>query len=124
MILFFQTIAAAHQIATPEFIFITLYPFALSMLLCIDTAYFLVGYLTESRVLSNEVRSVDTSTLGWLSALACYPPLNEITRTFIGWHSSDFSNFGNLSQFVLRWTLTYMHECLRLGNTLARMESF
>ncbi|MDQ5902339.1 MAG: hypothetical protein QG606_555 [Patescibacteria group bacterium] len=97
MILFFQTIAAAHQIATPEFIFITLYPFALSMLLCIDTEYFLVGYLTESRVLSNEVRSVDTSTLGWLSALACYPPLNEITRTFIGWHSSDFSNFGNLS---------------------------
>ena len=121
MMLFFQTISASHQISAPEFIFITLYPFALSILLCIDTAYFLVGYLTESRAFNNEARSVDTSILGWLSALACYPPLNEITSAFIGWHSSDFSNFGNISLNLFFGGLSLI--CMSVY-VWARMESF
>ena len=71
------------------------------MLLLVDTTYFLVGYLVESKVLQNEVRSVDTTFLGWFSALACYPPLNGISEQFLGWYTGDFSDFGSITLNLL-----------------------
>lgn len=82
---------------SPEFFFTMLYPALLGGLLLVDTTYFLVGYLVESKALHNEVRSVDTTFLGWFSALVCYPPLNGISEQFLGWYTGDFSDFGTVT---------------------------
>lgn len=44
-----------------------------------DTAIFSTGYLTESRSLKSEIRSVEPTLLGWLVCLWCYPPFNDIS---------------------------------------------
>jgi len=92
----FRIIFSSPQALSLDIIISTVYPLILSILLLVDTAYFFTDYLIESRTLGNEIRSVDTTALGWLSALACYPPFNEVTRTFFGWHSADFSDFGSI----------------------------
>ncbi|MBT4338093.1 MAG: hypothetical protein HOD63_05855 [Bacteroidetes bacterium] len=45
----------------------------------IDTLYFSFGYLVEHKRFNNIVKSIDTSVLGWLVALACYKPFNNVT---------------------------------------------
>ncbi len=89
------------EVFTASFLLGILYPFLLSLLLLVDTGYFFVGYIVESDALGNRVRSVDATALGWLSALLCYPPFNDITQLILGWHSSDFSDFGNVTLNLL-----------------------
>jgi protein-S-isoprenylcysteine O-methyltransferase Ste14 len=42
----------------------------------IDTAFATIGYMSTSRRIGAQIRSVDATVLGWLSALVCYPPLS------------------------------------------------
>jgi len=51
---------------------------ALALLYAIDTAFATVGYLSTSEKINGQIRSVDRTLLGWLSALACYPPLSVL----------------------------------------------
>lgn len=67
--------------------------FALQVILLVDVAFFTIGYLVESPALKNEIRSVDPTLLGWLVALMCYPPLNDITSSVLGWRTEDFPQF-------------------------------
>ncbi len=73
------------------------FPFVFYSILVIDTVIFAFGYLFESRALKSIVKSVEPTALGWISAIACYPPLNNLTSDILGWYSSDFSNFGNIN---------------------------
>lgn len=67
--------------------------FALQAILLVDVAFFTVGYLVELPVLKNEIRSVDPTLLGWLVALMCYPPLNDVVSLILGWRTVDFPQF-------------------------------
>jgi len=80
-----------------ENIFRYYYPFLLSLIFFIDTIYFFIGYIIESRSFNNIVVSVESTTFGWLVALVCYPPFSNISNDLLGWHSQNFSNFGNIS---------------------------
>lgn len=50
----------------------------LAILYALDTSFAIVGYCSTSPRIGGEIRSVDRTVLGWLSALACYPPLGAI----------------------------------------------
>lgn len=58
--------------------FIGAFAAAMALLYAIDTAFGTVGYLSTSERIGAHIRSVDTTALGWLSALACYPPLSVV----------------------------------------------
>ncbi|MGD9682668.1 MAG: isoprenylcysteine carboxylmethyltransferase family protein [Candidatus Obscuribacterales bacterium] len=68
------------------------YSFWLMLMDLLDTAIATIGYSIESDELGNRVRSVDTSLLGWVAALLCYPPLNSLPRAVIPVHASPFFN--------------------------------
>lgn len=48
----------------------------MAWLYAIDTAFATIGYMSTSRRIGAHIRSVDSTLLGWLSALVCYPPLS------------------------------------------------
>lgn len=50
----------------------------IAWLYAIDTAFGTIGYMSTSRRIGAEIRSVDATWLGWLSALVCYPPLSLV----------------------------------------------
>lgn len=67
-----------------------LYPMLFSLLLLIDTAFFAFGYLFEASFLSNKIRSVEPTALGWIVALICYPPFNSFMTGYVPWYTSDY----------------------------------
>jgi len=79
-----------------ENILLLYFPLVLSLIFLIDVSYYLTGYLVESTALGNKVLSVESTAFGWLVTLACYPPFNRISEEFLGWHSKNFNDFGNI----------------------------
>ncbi|MEZ4489385.1 MAG: hypothetical protein R3F51_17495 [Cyanobacteriota/Melainabacteria group bacterium] len=78
----------------------------LAIINLLDTVVATLGYAIESKSLGNEVRSVDTSIIGWLAVLCCYPPCWVITSTLIPINASPFfsasvDNFVDISVRVL-----------------------
>lgn len=73
------------------------FPLIFHLMLILDTLIFSFGYIFESLRLKNVVKSVEPTALGWMAALICYPPLNDLTGKILGWYSSDFSDFGNIN---------------------------
>lgn len=69
--------------------------FLLKVILFLDVVFFTIGYLIELPGLKNTIRSVDATILGWVAALACYPPFNGITSKILGWEPVDFPQFDN-----------------------------
>lgn len=69
--------------------------FLFQLILLFDVFFFTIGYLVEMPQLKNEIRSVDPTLFGWLVALACYPPFNQVTNSILGWNSIDFPFFLN-----------------------------
>lgn len=65
------------------------YPLVFSFLFLLDTAVFCFGYLFESASLSNKVRSVEPTALGWFVAIICYPPFNSLANNYTNWYSTD-----------------------------------
>lgn len=93
----------------------------MQLILFVDVAIFTVGYLVESRRLGNEIRSVDPTWLGWLAALACYPPFNAYTSLILGSQHSDYPQFSNptvhlvLNGLMLALMATYTSASVALG---------
>lgn len=67
--------------------------FLMQLILFVDVLIFTVGYLVEVPRLSNGIRSVDPTLLGWTAALMCYPPFNTVTSKLLGSQVSDFPQF-------------------------------
>jgi protein-S-isoprenylcysteine O-methyltransferase Ste14 len=67
--------------------------FLMQLFLFVDVAVFTLGYLIELPRLGNRIRSVDPTLLGWVAALACYPPFNHLTGAVLGSQVSDFPQF-------------------------------
>lgn len=68
---------------------------AVSFLFLVDTLFFSFGYLVESSLLKNRIKSVDSTFTGWAAALACYPPFNKVTAMFFPLHESFKVSYGN-----------------------------
>ena len=51
---------------------------ALSIMFGIDVMIATAGYLMTLRLLGTHIRSADPTAIGWIAALACYPPFNSI----------------------------------------------
>jgi protein-S-isoprenylcysteine O-methyltransferase Ste14 len=69
--------------------------FLFQLIVFADVAFFTVGYLIEHPLLKNEIRSVDPTWLGWLVALACYPPFNAAVGNILGGGVVQFPQFTN-----------------------------
>lgn len=69
--------------------------FLLQLILFVDVFVFTVGYLVELPRLGNQIRSVETTLVGWIAALACYPPFNLVTVAILGSYKSEFPTFEN-----------------------------
>ncbi len=80
-----------------------IFPFTLTTIFLIDVAYFAFGYLFEAKFLKNELRSVDSTFLGWFVALICYPPFNSYYTDIVGWYANDYLKLStDLNTFILR----------------------
>lgn len=67
--------------------------FLLQLILFVDVLVFTVGYLVELPRLGNQIRSVETRLIGWMAALVCYPPFNQVTVAILGSYKSEFPKF-------------------------------
>lgn len=54
------------------------YRFLYKFVFLTDVCFGMVGYLFTMKLFDTHVRSVDSSWLGWVSALSCYPPFNSV----------------------------------------------
>lgn len=57
--------------------------FFYDIIFAVDCGWALVGYGMESRWLGNKTKSVEPTAFGWLVALACYPPFNNVLGTYL-----------------------------------------
>lgn len=65
------------KITTDPWVFSSFFGFCelvLSWMWALDVAFAVVGYSLTLRVLDSHIRSTEPSLLGWVAALACYPP--------------------------------------------------
>ena len=69
---------------------ISFYELMLGAIILIDLSFFTVAYGVEHPRLGNEIRSVEPTLLGWASALVCYPPLQFVSVSVIGWHALEY----------------------------------
>ncbi len=77
-----------------------------SCILFFDVFFFTCGYLIESPLLKNTIKSVEPTLLGWVVALGCYPPFNGIIGNIITWYSTDFPQFaGHWFHLFFNFTL-------------------
>lgn len=67
--------------------------FLLQLILFVDVFFFTVGYMIEHPILRNEIRSVDSTWLGWGVTLICYPPINQLTVSILGGNVAEFPQF-------------------------------
>jgi protein-S-isoprenylcysteine O-methyltransferase Ste14 len=66
------------------------------LILIVDVFFFVLAYSIEHPALDNEIRSVEPTVLGWVVALMCYPPFNEVTNRLLEWYSSDYPELETL----------------------------
>jgi protein-S-isoprenylcysteine O-methyltransferase Ste14 len=84
------------------------YPFLISCCFFVDTVFFLFGYLIYSDSLGNTIKSVESTFLGWVVALLCYPPFNYFTANFIPALYQDQPETTQLiNTFFLRVTMLF-----------------
>ncbi|MCA9379505.1 hypothetical protein KC640_03685, partial [Candidatus Dojkabacteria bacterium] len=63
--------------------FDSIYGVLVSTIFLVDTSIFAFGYTFEAVWLRNKIRSVEPTLLGWVVALATYPPFNGLTSQFL-----------------------------------------
>lgn len=54
------------------------YRFLYKFVFLTDVCFGMVGYIFTMRLFDTHVRSVDSTWLGWIAALSCYPPFNSV----------------------------------------------
>lgn len=51
---------------------------SMALLYALDTLFATIGYVSTSRSMDAHIRSTDATWLGWVAALACYPPFSGV----------------------------------------------
>ena len=73
----------------------------------VSLAFYVFGYLFESKKLKSEVKSVDNTVLGWTVTLICYAPFFVILTQYIPFPTQDYAYFINKEiTFVVRIILS------------------
>ncbi|MFD0962400.1 methyltransferase family protein [Pseudofulvibacter geojedonensis] len=115
------------SILSPEIFCLFTFKVLFYLILSIDTVYFVFGYLVESKKLKSTIKSVEPTLFGWIVALACYPPYNELSSWFLGWHSNDFATSSNttlnyiLSILSILMFTIYVMATINLGAKASNM---
>ncbi len=65
----------------------------LNIIMFLDVTIFMIWYSIESKLLKNEIKSVEPTFIWWIVTLLCYPLLNYLTAKFLNWYSSDMPDF-------------------------------
>lgn len=80
------------------------FPLAITIFFLVDTLLFTFGYLFESRRLGNKIRSVEPTWSGWIVALICYPPMNQVLSQVAPQYTSMYAYFDTsiTGTFVIR----------------------
>ena len=77
-----------------------------SVIFLIDSVLFTVGYHTESGLLKNKLRFVETNPLHIMVCVVCYPPFNRATIAFFGPSNySPYILFGGNVLHPMTWIL-------------------
>lgn len=82
---------------TPQNILNFYFPLYIAAIFTVDTVVFSFGYLVESPLLKNVVKSVEPTALGWLAALVCYGPFFDTFTRIAGPLPKDFADFGSVN---------------------------
>lgn len=70
----------------------------------IDCFVFAVGYCTELTFLKNRIRTVESTALGLIFCLACYPPVSSVTASIVTWrHEDHIFNIANNPAAIINW---------------------
>jgi protein-S-isoprenylcysteine O-methyltransferase Ste14 len=92
-----------------------LHPFILNIIFLVDFFPFVVGYLVQTRVLDNEVVSVDASTSGWLACMVCYPPFNVAMAALLPWQvlqvAPVYPTFSATAHLVVNGVMLAFFSC-------------
>lgn len=105
----------------------TLFPILVGIVFLIDTLWFSFGYTFEAEFLKNKVKSVEPTILGWVVALICYPPFNNILTKYADWYANDDIQFSTLSlTFIVKISLIlllsiYLWATLALGTKCSNL---
>jgi len=104
-----------------EFTFQFVNKFLLATIILVDVSIFAFGYLIELPQLKNQIRSVESTVLGWTVCLMCYPPFNEFAFKYFDYplqdHWGTLGEIGNRFAAVvtlLLW-LIYVWASVALG---------
>ena len=86
----------------------------------IDTGVALVGYGLELKWLNNKTRAVEYTWFGWIIALMCYPPFNQISGTYFPLNNNDsyFINFTEEQKILIRIIIVLLY-CVFVWATVA-----
>ncbi|MBA0245227.1 hypothetical protein D7Y16_16650 [Stenotrophomonas maltophilia] len=102
---------ASLEYALPSTGSLRWYALGMIALYAIDTAFGVIGYVSTSKHLGGEIRSVDSTMLGWLSALACYPPLSALVLDtwLIARNANDWKNWlSEGSPLAVIWAISIL----------------
>ena len=83
---------------------------AMAALYALDTLFGTVGYLSTHRSLGANIRSTDSTALGWASALVCYPPLSALVlRQWLDYSDSiEWTHWLGHSWATVAWGLSIL----------------
>jgi len=104
-----------------------IYPIAVMSFFLIDTWLYSFGYLFESKKLKNKIRSVEPTWSGWIVALICYPPCNEVLSRIAPQQTSVYAYFDSyMATFYMRVAvmlllLVYAWASLSLGTKCSNL---
>ncbi|MEW5852449.1 MAG: hypothetical protein AB2A00_26920 [Myxococcota bacterium] len=102
--------------------------FYYQLLFFVDCIWALTGYAAESRWLGNKTKSVEPTGFGWMVALMCYPPFNDVSGTYFplgrnaGWQIiTDPYVLGVFKILTLAAFTIYVWATLAFGPTFSNL---
>ncbi|MBP2653785.1 MAG: isoprenylcysteine carboxyl methyltransferase [Firmicutes bacterium] len=101
-----------------------IYPLLFGLLLLVDCSIFTFGYMVDAKIFRNKIRSVEPTMLGWIVALLCYPPFNNITNYYISCYADDYAVFDSDNiTFLARLTALMLFTIYVWGSVALGMKA-
>lgn len=100
-----QSLLSGNTVINFNFI----YNNSVTLIFFLDTLIFAFGYVFESKWLGNQIRSVEPTMLGWVVALATYPPFNGVTGTIFPLNRGDYAPTSQVVTYFLQLAILLCH---------------
>ena len=91
----------------------------------LDTTIALVGYGLELKWLGNKTKSVEPTAFGWIVAIMCYPPFNNVSSVYFPLQSRDdlYIPFSEEQKIFIRIIIIGLY-CIFVWGTVALSVKF